>query len=300
MRKFIIKSLVYGTSIFLILNIIAFISLYFLNKSHFYKPQYVSNIIVNKKIDYVTIGSSNGLTTLNTHIIDSLISTNGFNLCIDDTALSSQYLMLKHFYQLNNKTDYCILNILGGLEDDVIELNDNDYRFITFTNKEYVSDYYYNLEKGYFKPLYFSKYLPLFGVSFYNSEVFYPSLVSIIQPNKRNRFDEKGDYSYPNNNRKNLLIKKDKIIQKITIKNPYFYKIQDLCKENNTKLIIYQSPIHNVTVDLLNNSNYFINHSKEIIPADMFFDEVHLNKIGSIFCSKKFADEFKQIIGIAK
>jgi len=123
MKKFITKFLIYSFILLLIFNIIAFLSLYFLNQSNFYKPQYVKNNILNKQYDYVIIGASNGLTTLNTNKIDSLISTNGFNLCVDDTALSSQYLMLKHFYELNNKTDYCILSILGGLDNQMSRLD---------------------------------------------------------------------------------------------------------------------------------------------------------------------------------
>ena len=71
MRDFIKKTIYYVT-IFLILgNIIGFSANYFLKKSSFYKSSFLVNgFNPNNKLDYFVVGSSRGLTTLNTTLID--------------------------------------------------------------------------------------------------------------------------------------------------------------------------------------------------------------------------------------
>lgn len=292
MNKGYIKIIYYGLFFFVTFNFISWLSLRLLEKSNFYKPQFVNNEIKNKKYDYVIIGSSNGLTTLNTQIIDSINHTKGFNLCVDDTSINSQYLMLQHFYALGNTSKICVMSILGGLSDTNITLNDNDYRFINFIDKPYVSDYYYENESGWFKPLYFSKFFPLFAVSKYNTEVFFPSIFSLINPQKRNRFDENGNYSYPNNI-KTITENEQKKLSAITIKNPYFFKIQELCRQNKTRLVVYQSPLFNQKVKLKNCSHLYINHSELKLPNSYYFDEIHVTNQGTKYCSVKFAYQIK-------
>lgn len=292
MKKFLIKMGIWAFSLFLLFNGIALLSLYSLNRSDFYKPQYLGNLkpgIYN----YVVLGASNGLTTLNTKVIDSTIGTKGFNLSLDDSNLGSQYLMLKHFYELGNKTDFCILAILGGLDEPNPKINDNDFRFLPLLNNLYVQEYFRDMDQGY-KPLYLSNFTPIYGVSLYNYELFFPSILSFINPRKRNRFDQFGNYSYPSTTKKKLPIE-DKVIKKISITNPFFYKIKQICKANNTKLILYQSPLYNVEVILTDRNYLFINHSKEYFPLDMYYDNLHVDSKGSYYCSLKFADEFENI-----
>ncbi len=294
MKLFLIKIFRYGLLSFLILNGIAFLSLYFLGVSHFYKPQFVKNGVIEKEFDYVVLGSSTGLTTLDTKLIDSITGKKGLNISMDDSALSSHYLMLQHFYASNKKTKTLVLAITPW-DMAVINpvLNDNDYRFLPYINKNYVYDYYKNLEKSKFKVLTFSKYVPIIGLSYYNTELFYPSLVAALKPKKRNRFDDKGNYSYPNLGNPNEI--KFNIID-LKFNNPYFYNIKQFCRDNKIQLLIYQSPLYNIRVNpKIIIDQTLINHSQLIEQESFFYDNIHVNIKGRKICSLNFAKQLMKL-----
>jgi len=292
MRKFLLKIGIYSAGCFLVFNLIAFLSLSFLGKSNFYKPQFVKNGVEENSFDYAVLGSSTGLTTLDTKLIDSLSGKKGLNISMDDSSLSSHYLMLQYFYSIGKKTDCLVLAVTPwDLSNENPGLNNNDYRFLSYVQEDCVSDYYKNIESGFFKKLWLSKYFPIIGVSYYNTELFYPSLVSIIQPKKRNQFDNKGNYSYPNLGSPKK--KKEEVLQ-IEFKNPYFDKIKKFCDERKITLILYQSPIYCTTAVFENNTeSKIINHSNLFLNSDLFFDNIHVNKKGRELCSQKVASILK-------
>lgn len=285
MKTFIKTVAKYGIIFFLFFNGIAFFSLFFLKKSNFYKPQFVKNGVKELKFDYVILGSSTGLTTLDTKTIDSITNKKGLNISIDDSSLNSQYLMLQHFYNLKKKTNTLVLAVTPwDLSNKNPELNNNDYRFLPFINDDYVFDYYKEFEKGYFKPLTFSRFIPIFGVSYYNTEIFYPSIIAFLKPTMKNRFDDKGNFSYPTSGKPN---KTSNEIVNLDIKNPYYFKIIEFCKKNEINMIAYIAPIFNAKVIV--NDKTIINHSDLLIDKKMFYDNIHVNKKGRKFCSNLFS-----------
>lgn len=291
MKKFLIKVIGYLLITLVLINLISWASLYFLRHSSFYKPEFFTHEIKDKSFDYVVIGSSVGLTGVDTKLMDSLNQTKGINLSIDDTSISSNYLMLEHFYNQGGTAKYCLLSINYwdlAITDPL--LNDNDYRFLPFVSEDYVYDYYAQLEKGFFKPLTYSHYLPFLGVSYYNTELFFPSLVAAIKPFKRNRFDEKGNYFYPPTG---AVIQKEP--QEITIlwNNPFLSKIEALCKARQTQLIVYQSPALCTTLINTNQKYQFINHSTLLKPTDGFYDEIHVDFNGRKTATIALAQELK-------
>ena len=289
MKKYLLKIVTFGLVVFVLLNIISWLNLYFLRNSSFYKPQFLTHEVAASKFDYIVIGSSIGLTSINTILIDSLTSKKGINLSIDDTSLSSNYLMLHHFLKQGKTTNFCILSVSHwDLANENPTLSDNDYRFLPFVYNDYVYQYYNELETGYFKPLTLSHYMPFFGVCYYNTEIFYPSILSIQQPNKHNRFDEKGNYFYPE-----LGTIAPKKQSEITLewKNPFIKRIQQLCDNHNVKLIVYQSPIYHTTIINKNAAYNFVNNDNAIQNDAYFFDEIHLNQYGRKEASTIFAKE---------
>ena len=66
MRKFLTKIAFYSFLILLLGNGVAFLSLYVLGKSQLYKNQFVKNGVAETHFNYVVLGSSTGLTTLDT------------------------------------------------------------------------------------------------------------------------------------------------------------------------------------------------------------------------------------------
>lgn len=275
MKKFLLKTALYLALALLIVNGIAWICLAVHRNASFYKPSFFTHAVKNKQVDYVVIGSSIGLTSINTKQIDSLNHTEGINLSIDDTSLSSNYLMLEHFFNQGGKTSYCILAISSwDLANASPQLNDNDYRFLPFVGEEYVHAYYASLEKGICKPLTYSHYFPFLGVCYYNTELLYPALVAALQPEKRNRFDAKGNYTYPP-----VSSVKKVPFSTVTLawKNPYIAKIEALCKKNNAALILYQAPMLETKVVNLNSNYALINHATLLRPEDGFYDKIHVD-----------------------
>ena len=291
MKKFLIVLAKYGMLFLLLCNGIAVLSLLSLKNSNFYKPQFIENGLTIKNYDYAVLGSSTGLTTLDTKQIDSITGKKGINISMDDSAISSHYLMLQHFLALKNTTKTLILTVTPwNANVPEPELNGNDYRFLPYIYKDYVYDYYTDLEKSYFKPLAYSRFLPIIGLSFYNTELFYPSLVAASQPQKRNRFDEKGNYSYPSGVHPKP---HDLNISNLENLNPYLFKIEKLCAENNIRLVYYLSPMYQTKIVTHDNRNY-INHSDLLKDPQLFYDDIHVSMQGRRLASEAFAEVFQK------
>lgn len=289
MKKFVLNFFKYFISIFIILNFFAFALQYSLKNSNFYKQQYIKNGENEINFDYIVLGSSTGLTTLNTIQIDSTLNLKGFNLSLDDSSLNSHFLSLKYFYSINKTTKNVILCVNSKeLEQEYNGLNDNDYRFFTEIHNPLIYDYFLKYEKSNYKILSVSKYLPIFAMSYYNKELLYPSIFSIIKPNYRYLFDTKGNYTYPNS-LKNLNKNVRNQTVNVEIKNPIFYEIEKFCIKKNINLIIYQSPIFNTKINILNlqSRHNFINHSDMNI-EEYYYDNIHVNSKGRKYCSEKF------------
>ena len=281
--------------IFLV-TVMSFASLKFLKKSSFYKPSFLANTVVEDTFDYIILGASNGLTTLNTKVIDSVLSTNGINLSMDDTGVSSQYLMLQHFLAEGKKTKYCVLaSSPSSFDFKHNTLNDNDYRFLMYSDRTYVSDYYKQFSGAKARRLYFSKWMPALGVSYYNAELFYPSLLALINPEKRNRFDSNGNYTYPNRIVKHEVITNSEVMP-IEFSNIYVEKIKDLCESKDIELICYISPMKTKKA-VLSDMNYnVINHSNALSNSKYFYDDIHVNTLGRQKSSISFSNDFSQYI----
>jgi len=287
MKKFLKTLSIYGISLFILLNLIAFLCLFCLEKSSFYKQQFIKNGVSETSFNYVILGSSTGLTTLDSKQIDSTFNLKGLNISIDDSGLSSHYLMLKQFYDYGYRTDKMILCVTP---EDISKLNPvingNDYRFLPHARDKNVKLYFSEIQ-GDNKWIYqLTSYVPLVGVSYFNSELFFPGIIAAVQPQRRYLFDDKGNYSYPVNKSFEKKLNEDKQVTKeVTIQNPYFFKIADFCKQNNITLLVYQSPIYNFEV-VYDNSLPIINHSSLLEDADLFYDKIHVNKKGRTICSQ--------------
>jgi len=294
MKKFIKNIVIYAVIILVIGNMITFISNAFLKKSQFYKSCFlINNFKTNNKFNYFIVGSSRGLTTLNSKQIDKELGIKGVNLSMDDTGLNTQFLMIKHFYNSGFKSDYCILTLDDShFRTTKEEIGNNDYRFVPFSDRCYVKEYYNRFDDSKLSLLKNSNINPFFTYGYYNLELFFPSILSAIKPKFRNKFDGSGNYSYPNRSSKYVIDKIEKIQSKTS--NPLIKEIEIFLKENNTKLIIYVAPYGKRKIDLV--SNYtLINHSNAIKEGKFFYDDIHVNSIGRDLATNLFIDSFSKI-----
>lgn len=292
MRAFLYKFLGYGFILFVVLQGVSFLSLKFLERSVFYKPQFVKNAFPPTSFDYVVLGSSTGLTTLDTQLIDSLTGKKGVNFSMDDTSMSSHYLMLQHLYACGHTTKTVVLALVPeDVSNATPQLSANDYRFLPHIREGYVKDYFSALDTDLFSVYTASRYVPLVGVSYFNTELFYPSLLAAVQPHKRNRFDAFGNYSYPE-----IQAQLPKVsglqYKNPEVKNPYLEKIVQFCEEHSISLVLYQSPLYATRCEYPTSFSV-VNHSDLISDKMLFYDRLHVNVKGRRLCSEIFARNFK-------
>ncbi len=299
MKKFIIKIFL-NLAIFLVLgNLVAFACQYFLGKSQFYKPNFVVNALDQESIyDYFMVGSSRGLTTIDSKQIDKEINTNGINLSMADTDLKTQVLMVKHFYAEGYSAKNCILILdKQHYTKTYQELGGNDYRFVAYSGRDYVNEHYNAYEDGIVRPLTISNFLPLAAYSYYNLELFMPSGLAGLKPNFRNKFDERGNYAYPNQNLTSPAATRSSYTATIT--NPLVKEIEELTAANNTRLIIYIAPYINETqqVDLGTIDAKLINHSNKFVGKDeLYHDGLHVTEIGRTAATEFFIPDLKPVL----
>ncbi len=296
MKKFIKKIVVLSVICIALATLISYVSLHALKRSAFYKPSYLSQHVDQSQFDYIVIGASTGLTTLNTVLIDSLNQTHGINLAMDDTSLATQYLMLQHFLYEGKSTEYCIL-APSVFDFDVTEnvMSGNDYRFMMFNHRDYVQSHYNAFEGRAANTLKLSKWIPALGVSYYNVEILYPGIQAILYPEKRNRFDLNGNYVYPSSTNNDQKIESVKEFE-VAFENPWLKKIEALCEAENIKLIYYISPMQGYRVIANSHSNQVINHSDVLQNKKYFYDDIHVDRKGRNIVSELFAERLKKIM----
>ena len=300
MKKFI-KKIIYFSALTLIIgNIIAFGTNYFLRKSTFYKSSFLINgFNPDNKLDYFVVGSSRGLTTLNSGLIDEKLGVKGVNLSMDDTDLKTQFLMIQHFFRSNFKADYLVLVLdANHFTKTSLELGNNDYRFAPFVNRDYVRNHFKKYENSALNILTNSNFNPFFAYSYYNLELLLPATLSAIKPKFRNKFDEFGNYSYPSSSHKEVNLNSEIKEINTEITNPIIKEVQNYLIENNCELIIYIAPYQQEKFTFNNKLEYtIINHSSVLEDKnELFYDGIHVNTKGRKQSTLFFINNFKMLI----
>lgn len=291
MKQFILKIGKYALIIILITNILGWTGDLILRKSSFFKPSFLlNNYNQEVQFDYFILGSSRGLTTLDSKQIDSSLNTTGINLSMDDTDLKTHLLMLNHFFKNGYRSKFCIL-VLDNITSSQMKLGDNDYRFAPFINEEYVARHFDTYESTGLKPLSNSLYAPFLKYSYYNIQMIPPVLLSILNPKKRHRFDECGNYTYPSIEK--TLENKPRQIITTRISNPLVHEFRKQCETNNTELIIYIAPYQNLEIILDQEEEDIINNTAIIDANNLFYDAIHVNTEGRKVASNEFVKLFK-------
>lgn len=296
MKKFICKLLLFCVAVFAILNAISWGVLETHRNASLFKPSFVVNQIAGESFDYIILGSSVSFTGVNTNVIDSITMMNGINLAMDGSYAHTQSAMLTHFLNQGCKTKYCILAIDEGRSN--IAHNNfciNDFQFLPFISDKPIYELYRNQEKALgsspFRSL--TSCIPMLGVTYYNAQIFYSSLLALKDLDKRHNFDKKGNGKYPDNH----IFDVDKIEshkEAFTINNSSILNIKRICEDNNIELIYYLPPKYNcisivednqIDTPVINYRDRFNDNYK------YFYDAVHLNISGRDKVSADLANE---------
>jgi hypothetical protein len=279
------------------------------------KPSYIINC-KNKNFDYVVGGSSRVHNNFNTPLFDSLCQINGFNIGYGGSALSQNYLTLYMFLKNGNK----IRNYLQQVEDDFLmdpkkafTYPFQDYFFMPYIGDENVDNCYkrnVSLTK-----FYLWKYIPFVKYAEFNN---YYSLKKIAAPIKIDSsiFKFKGYNKLEIDHVKEFPAKFYKKADKKNFVDEsnifYLNKIRDLCAHNGINFIIYSSPLYKkkyiannqielhtalinyVTKNKIKYFNFMLDKRYEY--DSLFYDETHLNSIGTDLFTAQLSDSLKNIL----
>ena len=150
------------------------------------------------------------------------------------------------------------------------------------------------MKKQSLKPIYNASWFPLIAFSYYNLELLPSGLISLFKPTYQNRFDDQGNYAYPNHHQTQSS-QKTKVIS-TSINNPILKEFEKICKQNNIELILYISPLKNKKIIIKNCPFTMINHSQLIQNDDYFYDHIHVNKKGRKKVSHIFSTHFLKFL----
>lgn len=282
MKKFVTKGLVYLLGIILITALCSALGFWLVRSGSFYKPSFVANSLEQSSFQTVIFGSSRGLAALDSKLINKELGGGSINLCMTDTALPTHFLMIKHFFEQGNTSEYVLLTLdIGDFESSEIKIGDGDFKFAPFSSEPYVQEFYKTYDQTSLNVLANANWFPLLAFSYYNSQLIYPSLVSALRPNYRYLFDASGDYSYPD------YLSLDQIpepAQRVTsLNNPILDTIDEYVKSQGSNLIIYIAPYLGEDI-VLNDpkSEFVINHSRLLNEAEYFSDAIHLVNSGKM------------------
>lgn len=274
---------------FLVLELLSLFLISTFRSTNFYKSNFVNNQGPNH-YDFIILGSSRGLTSLNTKRIGDELTKKGFNFSVDDTHIGSQRLMLMHL--LNSEVTFDTLFLIYETSDkNVKTVSTNDYRFIPFSNRGYVIDYFYEKNANfYFRS---ARYTPFIAMSYYNVELFFPCLYALKAPNYKYKYDAFGDYDYPIGKTVSATISPS--IVNIDFDNTDLKIISQICKNRAITLVLIITPSYKTDFKFVGQRDAFfiVDLSKEMTEAEYFYDRIHLNKKGKEKLTEIFIDQLK-------
>ncbi|MEN2280732.1 hypothetical protein AAGF08_01240 [Algoriphagus sp. SE2] len=297
MKKFVIKSILYLFITLVIANVLAYIGLRILGKSDFFKTTYlVHHFPEGQAFDMAVFGSSRSLAAIDTKLIGESTGGLAVNFSMDYTALPSSLLMLEHFYAQGYTANWVVVSLdLPDFEESKTTISENDHRFLPYISNKYIRDYFLKYEEGnMIKPISISKYFPVLGFAYYNMELLAPAAQALIKPTFKYRFDELGNYQYPDYLAQQEM--PEPRYFKTSLSNPVLKKIADLTKKNGSKLIIYIGPYLRDDISVNPNVSYrVINHSRLINEPKYFSDYIHVVNSGKKLATESFIEDFHKI-----
>ena len=278
-------------------NFIAWMGLYVLRNSDVYKPSYmIRNISKEIPFDYIIVGSSTGLTGLNTNVIDSIAKTNGFNISLDGVGPAGQYMMLQHFFKNGFKTRKVILSLDNHtVRDSSIEQSNlNEYYFIPWISKDYIYACFVKKDGKLLKTNAYTKYCPLLGFSYYNQQFLGSILWALKDSRQRYHFDAKGNKFY---NFGHFRPDKDGVkyfSDTLSVLNPYIRKMEKLCCEQGVQLIYFLHPEWQRDAVVTDSVNYLVLNFRNFFnnSPEYFYDNIHVNVNGQYLLSEKVGSMF--------
>jgi hypothetical protein len=261
----------------------------------YFKTQWLSKI-KNKKYDYIVVGNSRVEKSISVSVFDQKVDTKGLNLGMENTTFSTFYLMLHLFFKNKNKADYVLLEFDHHNYHNFKDKNQS-HLFIPQINDSDIYSTLVDINSKY----HIIRFLPFIGYGYYNFDWGIHNFLNQKFKLFNFPFLENGDtktftnYStFTDTGRKASYNYKSDL-------NKYFLKIKNLCEKNNSRLITFTAPFFDKNVEKGNIKDiktilsehqieYHDYSSLYFQRKDMFFDNNHLNRIGTTQFSKVLSE----------
>lgn len=277
MSSFLKRILLYLFVAFFVVETISFIIVYTLLNSQFYKNFDIYNDPKVREANLLILGSSRGLTTINTQLLEDSLNTKAYNLSMDDTRISLHRVLLELVIQNTAIPDSIIL-----VYDESKNLNKksgNDHRLLPLIHHNRVVFEYYKKYYGSWQA-YLYNALPFLYLGKYNIDLLFPSIFALKDNTYKYRANQYGDYMYPVSSNTDDQNKYTEKHVSLSCENPEFIKIREICNEYDISLIVYLAPILSQKQTLSCPNVIVINHSQLFSSHKEMYDVQHVNPMG--------------------
>ena len=278
------------------------------------KPSYVISC-KNNNFDYVVGGSSRVHNNFNSPLFDSLCGVNGFNIGNGGSALCQNYLTLYMFLKNGNKIKTYIQQVEDNFLMDpkkAFTYPFQDYFFMPYIGDETVDECFKSSVS--LTKFYIWKFIPFIKYAEFNN---YYSFNKILHPTvvDKDVLKLKGYSKLQTLHVDGFPLKIYQRTEEIPVDASnifYLNKIRNLCLDNNINFIIYSSPVYqkNYLVNkqpklhaglmdyIKNNKVKYFNFmlDKRYENDSLFYDETHLNSMGTDLFIAQLSDSLKTIL----
>lgn len=310
MKRFLIKILIFSAIIFSLFSGLTFIVDKGMRKSEYGNLNEWSAIF-DKKIDADVIiqGSSRAWVQFDTHIIDSVLKTNSYNMGMDGTPFDVQYVKYKALVKNNTYPKV----ILQNVDWDCLEKNEpvfQKYQLLPFLNNQYFEDIVLKnniipIADAYLPFLKYSGepnaihvgFLEFFGIYHYKSLKYkgFHASEGIWDGRNLKKWKKRGSIWKKNPDTEKLFINflldcKQKKIKVILVLAPFY-------KDLKTSMEDFDEMRHYYEVTAKKYNLIFLDYSLDSITYDKtnFYNVSHMNKKGAEAFSLKLANQLKSM-----
>jgi hypothetical protein len=288
MRKFIKKIILCLALVFLILNIFGIFLDYTIRKSMIFKIC----VLKNKDLpENIILGGSRALTGIKAERLSKLGKCKWYNLAMDDTPIKMHRLFLEILISKRIRISKIVLEYYNTNKINKSEefdfIRKNEYQLLPFINDFIEVNDYLKSKRGF----YFFKYLPIYKYIYFNTELFYPTLKLLVDTDFKYKFNNYGDYTYPNSLKGDLNNFTQNINVRLNFQNTDLIEMKNICIRKKIELKCVTGPIFNGYSDLVFPELHY-NFIKLPLSQIFFYDKIHVNDDGS----KLFTDSIFQLL----
>jgi hypothetical protein len=268
---------------------LSFFLMHQLANANFYKTG-VANRQKGTTYDYVVLGSSRALTTIDTRQIDDSLGTQGYNFSLDDTGVETHELMVKHLLASGIRFRTLVMAFEGMVKSGnsstapAKTINDNDHRFLPFIERDYVHQYFRDRHAAGGRKYTASRYFPFIALGYFNVELLWPSLYATVKKDYYYRSDAWGNFGYPMASLEDVTAREaDSAL--LDLENHYLQNIRNICRNQGIRLVVYYSPFYKRKLKAKGSSSTpanerFLNYADLLQDPALFYDRQHVNARG--------------------